>query len=142
MGYWKIIIPVILFLFPSGFIYANQVIKQVCIKNICVHAEIADSDFETQRGLMDRKSMSDDESMLFLFEKEDRYAFWMKNMQFALDIIWIDGNRRIVDTAKNVPPCKETCESIFPALTARYVLEVNAGWVEKHKIKIGDEVKF
>tara|TARA_R110002110_G_scaffold62856_2_gene175029 strand:+ start:2537 stop:2887 length:351 start_codon:yes stop_codon:yes gene_type:complete len=61
-----------------------------------LNIEIADDEYQTQTGLMYRKSMKDDQAMLFIFEDEIPRAFYMKNTQFALDIIFIDSDRKVV----------------------------------------------
>lgn len=130
----------LLFIFLAGC--ANRNIKMVCIKNVCIQAQIADSRQEQERGLMFRKSLADNQGMLFIFDKEAKYGFWTKNMQFPLDIIWISQDKRIVDIKTNVLPCQEPCEILMPNAYARYVLEVNAGFVERNQIKIGEKVNF
>lgn len=80
--------------------------------------------------------------MLFIFEDQSQHSFWMKNMRFSLDIIWIDKNKTITGITKNSQPCQGPCETISCAGEAKYVLEVNAGFADKNKIKIGDELKF
>lgn len=91
---------------------------------------------------MFRSSLSGNGGMFFIFEKEGSYNFWMKNMNFALDIIWIDADKKIVDIRENNQPCKESCKSLIPAGQAKYALEVNAGFIKKNKIKIGEQVNF
>lgn len=107
-----------------------------------MQVEIADTESKRQLGLMSRQSMPENQGMLFVFEKEETQSFWMKNMKFPLDIIWISEDKRIVDIKSNVLPCRDSCESIVPQAKAKYVLEVNAGFVERNKIRIGDEVSF
>jgi len=80
--------------------------------------------------------------MLFIFEKESLHSFWMKNMRFPLDIIWIDKDKKIVDIYKFALPCKDICKTITPSLKAKFVLEVNAGFVEKNNLKIGERLDF
>ena len=91
---------------------------------------------------MFRGGLADNRGMLFLFPQENFYPFWMKNMRFPLDIIWIDKDKRIVDIKTDVPTCNQTCESLTPGDKALYVLEVNAGFAKKNEIKIGDRVSF
>jgi uncharacterized membrane protein (UPF0127 family) len=117
-------------------------VKEVCIKNTCIRVVVASTELERQKGLMFRHSLPEDEGMLFVFEEEKIHAFWMKNMQFPLDIIWIDAAKRIVDIYKNALPCQDTCEALTPQVPARFVLEVNAGFVEENKIKAGDILDF
>ena len=91
---------------------------------------------------MFKESLSSDEGMLFVFEKEDMHSFWMLNMKFPLEIIWISQEGRVVYIAKSLYPCDEGCESIIPREKARYVLEVNAGFVDKYNVSIGEKVDF
>ena len=107
-----------------------------------MRAELAQGAEETQRGLMFRKNLDQDKAMLFIYSETSRHAFWMKNMRFPLDIIWIGADRRINHIYKNAPPCKDICNDLIPPSPAQFVLEVNAGFTEKHQIQIGDRVKF
>jgi len=107
-----------------------------------VEAEIASTDIEKERGLMERETLAQDEGMLFVFQEEKIRAFWMKNMRFPLDIIWADADKRIVDIRENVPPCQESCPDIISEFPAKFVLEVNSGFVKKNKIKVGDTLEF
>jgi uncharacterized membrane protein (UPF0127 family) len=116
--------------------------KKVCVKSLCVKAEIADNDQARSIGLMNRDSLADTEGMLFVFPSPDRYAFWMKNMRISIDIIWIDKDKRIVDIRTRVPPCGEVCGSMVPAKEALYVLELRSGSADDRKIKIGDIVSI
>ena len=95
------------------------------------------------------ESFGEARGMLFVFEEEGIYSFWMKNTLIYLDMIWIskeNGILKVVSIANNVPPCKENmlvpCEVYTPDEKALYVLEVNAGSVSRYGIKIGDEVKM
>jgi len=91
---------------------------------------------------MYRKELAKNKGMLFVFEKEVLPGFWMKNMEFPLDIIWINQDKRIIGINTNVFPCRDSCESIVPPDRIKYALEVNAGFVEKNQIKAGDRVDF
>lgn len=91
---------------------------------------------------MFRKHLAKDRGLLFVFKEEGFYRFWMKNMRFPLDIIWISNDKRIVDIKKNVAPCGSACESLAPLARALYVLEVNSGFVSEHNIKIGQKIDF
>ncbi len=103
-----------------------------------------DSEAQKMRGLMYRESLAWESGMLFIFDVAARYSFWMKNMRISLDIIWIDNGKNIVDITQNVLPCSgpQDCESIIPVSEVKYVLEVNAGFSDKNKIRIGDKVEF
>jgi hypothetical protein len=79
--------------------------------------------------------------MLFVFDKEGYYGFWMKEMNFPIDIAWLDKDKKITLIEKNVLP--ETYPQIFnPKSKNLYVLETKAGFFEKFGIKIGDFAEF
>lgn len=121
---------------------------EVCFNQVCFSVEIAKTQAQKDFGLMGRESLDADKGMLFIFDKEGIYSFWMKNTLIPLDIIWINSNGKVVFIAENVQPCPFNlskaliCPSIIPSARAKYVLEINAGLVEKYKLKIGDLVKI
>ncbi len=102
-------------------------------------AEIADSPYSRQRGLMFRETLSEDNGMLFVFKREGRYPMWMKNTYIPLDMIFINSSRQVVELVENTEPESET--SYGGSSRSSYVLEVNAGTIEKYDINIGDVVK-
>ena len=108
-----------------------------------VTAELAVTDEERQLGLMFREKINPDQGMLFVFEQEDFHSFWMKNMRFSIDILWLDKDKRIVHVERNVPPCKELpCPSYASKYPAGYVLEIKAGSADEHKLKMFDRLEF
>lgn len=103
---------------------------------------LAKTDKEKAEGLSVRKSMPQDYGMLFTFETADYYTFWMKNMKFPIDILFIKGNK-VVTVFSNVPAPKSSDESLLlykPDEVADKVLELNAGVSNKYNIKKGDTV--
>ena len=108
---------------------------------ILVKAEIADDPQERSKGLMFRERLDQDSGMFFVFEREDRLSFWMKNTWIPLDMLFIDENFEIVEIKEFVPPCMEDPCPDYPSnKPARYVLEVNGGFVEKNSIRVSDKV--
>ncbi len=108
-----------------------------------VYVEIADEPHELNQGLMFRENLELDRGMFFVFDDERTLSFWMKNTLIPLDMLFVDADFRIVDIKENVPPCKEDpCPSYPSKKPAKYVLEVNAGFVLKNDIKIDDMVSF
>lgn len=87
--------------------------------------EIAASPEERARGMMGRAEVPPGTGMLFTFPSPDRYSFWMFQCLTALDIIWLDGEMRVVDVARAVPPCsRRPCPSYLPKSEALYVVEL------------------
>jgi hypothetical protein len=108
-----------------------------------VTTELAVTEEERARGLMFREKILPDQGMLFVFEEEGSYAFWMKNTLIPLDMLWLDRDRRIVHIARDVPPCKEDpCPSYGPDRPALYVLELAAGGAKLYDLKLYDKLEF
>lgn len=105
-----------------------------------VDVEVADEENERMQGLMYRYSMEENQGMYFIFPEEDFRSFWMKNTFMSLDIIFINANHEIVSIQKYAQP--KSTYSQPSEKPAKYVLEVNAGFTDKHGIKPGDRVKF
>lgn len=134
----------LLFVFILLFLnvlYAQEY-KMICFSQLCLNVELAQSNSEREKGLMLRKQLNDDEGMLFIFEQDGVYGFWMKNMLISLDILWLDKNMEIVDISERVKPCLDECVPFYPQKEVRYVLEVREGFVEKNNIKRGQILKF
>ncbi len=91
-------------------------------------------------GLGGRPSLSEGEGMLWLFDQPRRYSFWMKGMNFPLDFIWIDGGR-VVDITPDAPVTAADPKIYQPDVPASAILEVNAGYAERHAVHVGDAVE-
>lgn len=105
--------------------------------------EIADDKDSRTLGLMHRDSLDDEKGMLFIYEEERTPAFWMKNMQIPIDIIFMDKDFTVVDYFENVPPCEEEpCERYMPASKSQYILEVTAGTSSKIVLEKGDKAEM
>lgn len=123
-----------------------EVRKEIVLVNengeeVEVRVEIADTFEKRKIGLMNRSYLGEDDGMLFIFEREGRHSFWMKDTLIPLDMIFISGEGRIVDIKYNVRPCERlVCEIFTPLEAAKYVLEVNGGFSEDRNIKVGDMV--
>lgn len=132
-----IVIPILLLLklTPNEAQY-----KTVKISDASVRAEIADTQLKRIEGLMSKKTLPDNEGMLFIFNNESRHGIWMMNTSFPIDIIWIDKDLKIIDIAEDAQPCKFNCPVYMPDEKALYVLEVNSGFTKKNKLQIGDSI--
>ena len=114
--------------------------REIIIGNVAVKIEVATSPTEKQKGLSGRNFMQKNSGMLFIFSQPDFYPFWMKDMKFPIDIIWLDENLRIINIEKNITP-DSFPKKFTPQLPAKYALEVNGGWSDKNKIKEGVNIK-
>ena len=105
--------------------------------------EIADTTAKRALGLMNRKSLPEDEGMFFIFEDESEKSFWMKNTLIPLDMIFANSNFVIVKIQKNTQPCKIiACETYSSVKPAKYVVEINGGLSNKLGIKEGQKIKI
>lgn len=151
---------VVLIIFGRGFSTLSQVgpvsvtsqnqsskeSTEVKIKTLTVTARIADKADERNEGLGDLDSLPLNEGLLFVFENEGLHTFYMKDMNFAIDIIWVSKDKKIVHIEENVAPepgkSDEELTRYKPAGNALYVLEVNAGLSSLHDLNVGDPVDF
>lgn len=115
--------------------------RQLKINNTYISVEIADDITSRTRGLSGRALLSKGSGLLFIFNNPDKYAFWMKDMNFPIDIIWIDSDWKVIDITENISP--ETFPKLFmPSSPAQYVLETNAFFAEEKEIRVGDTAKL
>lgn len=116
----------------------------IVIDNFKVFVDIALTDKQQQDGLSVKNFMNETEGMLFFLGEPAKASFWMKNMHFPIDIIWLDENFTIVHIEKTLSPCTSTfyCPSYTPLKESLYVLETIAGFSNKHNIKIGEKIDF
>lgn len=134
-----ILIPVVIILVFGTLFYtlykASQPSAQ--IRGINFQLEVVKTDKDKEIGLSKYKSLPEDKGMLFLFDKEGFYGFWMKEMKFPIDIIFIKGDK-IVTIYKNAPINNLTIYT--PTQASDKVLEVNAGLSKKDGFNVGDVV--
>ncbi len=134
----------------SDYIVETPIVKENIIKinDVEIKIELADTKEKHESGLMNRTGLCENCGMLFVFESEGFYPFWMKNTLISLDMIWIDSENKIISIAENTktdtcdyntdPDCKP--QTYRPIGSAKYVLEVNAGFTKTHNIKTGELV--
>ena len=132
---------ILLFLVPYLIaVYDSQQIK-VFMGGKEFLVSVADTNAERTKGLSGTSQIKDNEGMLFVFPEKGSYGFWMKDMLYNLDIIWIDENLHITHIEKSLSP--DSYPKVFyPTKPSLYVLEVLAGQSENLKLIIGDSLIF
>jgi uncharacterized protein len=134
------------FAFSAHALGGQDGVVQISTPNgATIQAEIADTTEKRAKGLMYRDSLPKDRGMLFTFAEPQLWTFWMKNTRISLDIIWMDGKKRIVHIERNVPTCPRTddgCPQYQPNDNAVYVLELAAGVADALKLQRGSVLKF
>jgi hypothetical protein len=133
----------IILVFLLGFILIHKQpnIGFVKIAGVTLQVEIASTPEMLKQGLSGRAGLKENEGMLFVFERPGKYSFWMKDMNFPIDIIWIGEDLKVIYIKKDALP-NSFPEVFTPDKNAKYVLEVNAGFSEKNDLKEGDSVQF
>lgn len=113
--------------------------RQVSIKGVDFSVFVSDTPLLRNQGLSGFKGLLKNEGMLFVFDVPDNVGFWMKDMLFPIDIVWIDSDMKVVSFKENVSP--DTFPQIlYPNTPALYVLEVTAGTVSSLGLQKGDKV--
>jgi hypothetical protein len=105
-----------------------------------VDLEIADSEYDRQLGLMFRRSMTENQAMLFIFPYERIQSFWMRNTNISLDMIFVNKDKKIITIHKNTRILSD--QSYPSSEPAMYVVEVIAGFTDKYNIKVGDRIEW
>lgn len=122
--------------------FSSQPPATVTISGHTFHAKIARSEKEKEIGLSNTLSLPQDQGMLFVFSKPDYYAFWMRNMHYPLDIIYI-ANKKIISIAENASTPSNPTQSLpvyKPSVPADTVLEISGGLSTKYHFAPGDSV--
>ena len=116
-------------------------LREIQLDGQSIHVSIADTEASRQLGLGGRDGLAPNEGMLFIFPADGIFSFWMKDMKFAIDIIWLDENMKVTYIKKNAEPSSYP-ETYYSGDEAKYVLEVNAGFSDINNLKAGDGVEF
>ena len=140
MGNKKIIFILVFLVFLTSCTKYETILIDTGEEEIEVKAEIADTQEKRERGLMFRKHLDENAGMLFTFNDDSSYSFWMKNTLIPLDIIFLSKDFVIVEII-HAEPCKEEpCETYSTEKYSRYILEVNGNFTIKNDIKVGDKI--
>lgn len=122
---------------PAPAHYQDSPVIKVGEESILV--EIADTDEERSQGLSGRESLERGRGLLFIFDVAGTYGFWMKDMNFPIDIVWMDSNWNVVSINREVAP--ETFPTTFhPSEPTQHVLEIASGEAARLGIDIGGKL--
>ena len=145
---WAALAPLALLLFALCE-RAETVIRMPVVEvgGAAFKVDVADDAAERAQGLSGRAGLPDDVGMLFVYQEPVVPGFWMRQMRFPLDFVWIGEGCEVVDVTPNVPePLPDTSDAELvvyrPAAPILYNLEVNAGTSESQGIEVGDAVRF
>ena len=126
---------------------AGSPVPVVLFGDVSFDVELAETSQQVTRGLSGRDSLPPGTGMLFVHKEEKRYTFWMKDMRFPLDMIWIDARCTVADISAQVPApdpgqSDRSLPLISPNTPVLHVLEINAGVAAGEGVSIGDAVEF
>lgn len=135
-----IILAAIVFFLPM-LAQQDSTVKKIRVGGSELSVASADTDALKQRGLAGQKNLAPEAGMLFVYPDQDIRYFWMKDMKFPLDVIWISGNK-VIGVQENIPYQSQDGQAarFHSNAPADMVLEVNAGWIKSHNIRVGDRV--
>ena len=135
----------VLSLFWTDFVFAAEKQKLCFSNHVCVNAQIARDKTALEQGMAFRKSLGKSEGMFYIFPSSNvgNVGFQAKNMLFALDVIYLDENKKVVFISPDMPPCVgDVCLVSRPSCPFTYMLEVNAGFAKANGIKAGDRIRL
>lgn len=143
MKHYLFALSAIVLSFTVWYYFTHPLSAKVAINDHILLVNLAVTQREKERGLGGRRNLAPNRGMLFVYDHPEQFEFWMKDMRFPLDFIWISG-KTIVDITRNVPsPLEgERPAAVKPAVAVDKVLEVNAGIVDRLGIQVGDRVIF
>ena len=126
----------------EAFLTDSRYLKaKVTVKDFELNADVPTTSELMSKGLAVKDQLKENEAMLFIFEESAKHSFWMKDMKFPIDIIWLDSARKVVHIERNLQPCASVfiCTSYSPSVDSQYVLETVAGFTQRHNISIGTD---
>jgi len=135
-------IPAVAVLCVAILLFSASNSPRVLLGGVEVRVEVARTEAEHNQGLSGRSGLAPDSGMLFVFEEAGEHPFWMKEMQFPLDIIWIGEDLKVKGVSKGLQPCSSDCPFYRPTVPVKYVLEVNSGFCDEKGIETGDSVEM
>jgi len=116
----------------------------VTVNGVELVADVAANNTQRTKGLAVKDHLNENESMLFVFSSAANQAFWMKDMKFPIDIIWMDVNKTVIHIEHSLEPCSTIgyCQTYNPGADSLYVLETVAGFADRHGVTEGTKMQF
>jgi uncharacterized membrane protein (UPF0127 family) len=102
------------------------------------HISIQRTDAEREKGLSGTASLAKNKAMLFVFPNDDKWRIWMKDMNYPIDIVWLDSDKNVIYVVKDAQPSSYPNTIFKSDKNARYVIELASGTIERTGISLGD----
>jgi uncharacterized membrane protein (UPF0127 family) len=119
---------------------ADATCSGLLLHGVCMPLERATTESQRVKGLSGRDNLPANSGLLFVYERPNNQCFWMKDMKFSIDMVFVDSNKRIIKIYDAVEP--STYPKTFCADNAQYVLEFNAGFAQSKGLSIGQALQF
>ena len=128
---------------PSATVLPASTYRQTRVElgGTSLVADIADTDPLRELGLSGRTGLKENEGMLFVFQTDGQHSFWMKDMLFPIDMVWLSADKKVVYIAANAQPGSYPA-TFNPESPSRYVIELPAGWAARHHVTVGSQAQF
>jgi uncharacterized membrane protein (UPF0127 family) len=127
----------------EGLSADNKYLKaKVTVKGFELNADVPITSELMAKGLAVKNQLKEDEAMLFIFEESAQHSFWMKDVKFPIDIIWLDSDSKVGHIEQNLQPCVSVliCTSYSPDIDSQYVLETVAGFTQRYNVNVGTNI--
>jgi uncharacterized protein len=117
---------------------------KVMVKGFELNTDVPVTNELMAKGLAVKNQLKENEAMLFVFEDPAKHSFWMKDMKFPIDIIWLDSDGKVTHIEQNLQPCVSAfiCPDYTPDLDSQYVLETVPGFTQRHNISAGNSIEL
>ncbi|RYZ86967.1 MAG: DUF192 domain-containing protein [Moraxellaceae bacterium] len=135
-------------IFTAAALFANnsQTVSRydetITIGDINYQADIARTVTDLQHGLSDSPQIAADQAMVFIFPTLSKWGIWMKDMNYPIDILWLDKAKKVQHIVEDAQPDSYPETSFYPPSDARYVIELKSGTVKDKRITIGTQAAF
>ena len=118
------------------FTFNLQSKTEVHIGASVFNVEVASDTISREKGLSSVEKLRPNEGLLMIFERDDSWGIWMKDMKIPIDIVWLNSDKKVVHIVTDASPDLSTSKTFYPESPARYVLEISAGTVRRSGIKL------
>lgn len=116
--------------------------ETITIGDTAYYADIARTVAELEHGLSNSQQIAADQAMLFIFPTMSKWGIWMKDMNYSIDILWLDDAKKVQHIVTDAQPVSYPEISFYPPTEVRYVIELKSGTVKDKRITIGTQAAF
>ena len=141
---WVIVLLLLLAVVLTGLVALQPLLRPSATLRLgdgLYATQIVQTEAQRERGLSGTTSLAPDQAMLFVFDRSDTWGIWMKDMQYPIDVVWLNEQKQVVYSVSNMQP--NSYPQVFhPKQPARYVVELPAGAIVSKAIHTGAVAQF